>query len=163
VRTVQFGVLLLVQSDNFNMKDTVPECFYRISAKALVLNESRDQFLIIQEDDGRWDLPGGGLEWGVTPQDDVPREIAEEMGLVTISVSKNPSYFLTFSHSRTGTWMANVLYETVLENLDFVSSRECTAVKFVDAQSAEGLVLHTNVEKLLQVFDATLHMKEKTE
>ena len=40
----------------------IPECFYRISVKALVLNEARDRFLITQEEDGRWELPGGGLD-----------------------------------------------------------------------------------------------------
>lgn len=41
---------------------TIPDCFYRISIKALILNEARDKFLICQEDNGKWELPGGGLE-----------------------------------------------------------------------------------------------------
>jgi len=142
------------------MKDIVPECFYRISAKALILNQTRDKFLIVQEDDGRWELPGGGLDWGMTPQEDVPREIMEEMGIVVTSVATHPSYFLTFGHSRTDSWMANVLYETTLENLDFVTSRECTAVKFVDTHDVVDLVLHSNAEKLLQMFNPALHVKD---
>jgi len=142
------------------MKDIVPECFYRVSTKALVLNDSRDKFMIVQESDGRWELPGGGLDWGSSPQENVQREIMEEMGLDTLSVAALPTYFLTFEHIRTGSWMLNVLYETTLKSLDFVSSRECMALRFVDKDDVEGLELHTNVAKLLEMFDKNLHLKE---
>ncbi len=33
-------------------------------------------------DDGRWTLPGGGLEYGETPESAVRREIEEETGLI---------------------------------------------------------------------------------
>ena len=141
------------------MKDTVPQCFYRVSTKALILNDARDKFLIVQESDGRWELPGGGLDWGSLPQENVSREIMEEMGLETIFVAVHPSYFLTFDHVRTGTWMSNILYETSLESLNFITSRECMAVKFVDKDNVEGLDLHTNVIQLLDLFDPTLHLK----
>ena len=139
------------------MKDEVPNCFYRVSVKALVLNEARDKFLITQEEDGRWELPGGGLDWGMTPQEDLPREIAEEMGIQVLTVAEHPSYFFTFSHSRTGTGMANVLYEATLKDLNFTPSYECTAVRFVNKEDVEGLELHTNVQKLLDLFDSRRH------
>jgi len=31
------------------MSPLIPECFYRISAKALVLDETREKFLLVQE------------------------------------------------------------------------------------------------------------------
>lgn len=139
------------------MKTKVPNCFYRVSVKALVLNEVRDKFLIVQEEDGRWELPGGGLDWGMTPQEDLPREIAEEMGLEVASIAPHPSYFFTFSHSRTGTGMANVLYEATLKNLDFTPSYECVAVRFINNDDMAGLELHTNVHALLRLFDPALH------
>ena len=41
----------------------VPNAFYRVSAKALILNDTRDAFVISEEDDGKYDLPGGGIDW----------------------------------------------------------------------------------------------------
>lgn len=36
---------------------TIPECFYRVSVKALILDESGERFLLFQESDGKWDFP----------------------------------------------------------------------------------------------------------
>lgn len=32
-------------------------------------------------DSGRWTMPGGGMEWGESPEDTAHRELAEETGL----------------------------------------------------------------------------------
>ena len=41
--------------------------YYRLSVKALILNEERNKFLLTKKENGVWDLPGGGLDWGETP------------------------------------------------------------------------------------------------
>ena len=46
----------------------IPDGWYRISVKALVLNETRDKFLVVLEESGRWDLAGGGIDPGEGPQ-----------------------------------------------------------------------------------------------
>ena len=136
--------------------NNVPECFYRVSIKALVLNETKDKFLITQEEDGRWELPGGGLDWGMTPQEDLPREIAEEMGIEVVSVANNPSYFLTFGGPDED-WRANVIYETVLKNLDFTPSDECIAVKFVNKSDLADLEVFSNITQLAEMFSPDNH------
>ena len=133
--------------------------FYRISIKALVLNEARDKFLIVKQTDGRWDLPGGGLEWGATPQTDIPREIEEEMGLKTTYVAEHPSYFLTCTNSAGDIWIANVLYEVELESLAFTPSDECTEVRFVNRDEMEGLDLFLNLKLFAQQFDMKKHVR----
>ncbi len=137
----------------------IPDCFYRVSIKALVLNETKDKFLIVQEEDGRWELPGGGLDWGMTPQEDLPREISEEMGLNIVSIAKYPSYFISYSGQKDEYWRANVLYETVLENLDFTASDECVALKFVNKSDLTGLNCFNNVSLLAEMFEPSNHSK----
>ena len=68
--------MAFLKTNNINTME-VPECFYRISIKALVLNETKDKFLICQEENGMWDLPGGGLDWETKPQEDLQREICQ--------------------------------------------------------------------------------------
>lgn len=135
----------------------IPDCFYRISIKALILNETRDKFLIALEENGWWELPGGGLEWGGTPQSDLPREISEEMGLKTLWVADSPSYFLTDKKENDPRWFANLLYETKLENLNFTSSDECVAIKFVNKADIADMQVFSHVRKLADMFNSELH------
>ena len=140
----------------------LPECFYRISIKALVLNETRDKFLIMQEDNGWWDLPGGGLDWGTNPQDDVAREINEEMSLEILGVAEKPSYFYTNSkpskvNPERSIWYAYVVYEVSLKDLDFSPSDECVAIDFVDITSLPKENVHLQVINLAEVFESKNH------
>jgi 8-oxo-dGTP diphosphatase len=135
----------------------IRNCFYRISIKALVLNESRDKFLIVKENDGRWELPGGGLDWGSTPHEDLPREISEEMGVGVTWIAPHPSYFLTCQNSNHEIWIANVLYETRLESLDFTASSECTEVRFVNIEELTKLDLFPNLKIFGEMFDPKNH------
>lgn len=102
--------------------------YYRLSVKALILDETRTKFLLVQEDNGKWELPGGGLDWGEKPQAGIRREIQEEMGLVATYVADQPSYLTTAARDSDGTWTANVLYETTLEHLNFIPSSECLSL-----------------------------------
>ena len=135
----------------------VPECFYRISIKALVLNETRDKFLICEEENGVWDLPGGGLDWETTPQADLAREIQEEMGLNIIKVAERPSYFVTEMHVKKGLWKANVVYETELEHLNFTPSEECVNIRFVNKDDLVGLETFPGVKQIAEEFKPENH------
>lgn len=135
----------------------VPNCFYRVSVKALVLNETKDKFLICREENGDWELPGGGLDWGATPQEDLPREIEEEMGLPVSSVAQYPSYFLTDQKKTNGLWIVNVVYEVAVGHLKFVPSEECQEIMFVNKHDLEGMNALTNVVKLAEMFDSERH------
>ncbi len=139
------------------MNNEIRSRFYRVSIKALVLSDERDQFLIIEEPSGLWDLPGGGLEWGADPQEDLEREIKEEMGLAVREIAKHPSYFLTAQKGPDGIWFANVLYETVLESLNFTPSNECVATKFVSPEELLSLTVHPNVAAFGALFDPKRH------
>jgi 8-oxo-dGTP diphosphatase len=136
----------------------IPECFYRVSVKALIFNETRDKFLICEEENGMWDLPGGGLDFGMTPQEDLPREIMEEMGLNVTWMAENPAYFFTGeSLVRVGTKVAVVIYETTVEHLDFTASDECVAIRYINKDDITGLKLFDGAGKLAGVFKPENH------
>ena len=133
--------------------EDIPPCFYRVSAKALILDESRKKFLIVQEEDGKWELPGGGIDHGENPQEALKRELKEEMGLKTLFIAPRPSYFLTFKNV-TGYWMSNALYETKVENLSFTPSNECIAIRFVSPDNLPEIIdTSPNVMELGRMFD----------
>lgn len=128
-----------------------------MSAKALILNEARDKFLICEEANGVWELPGGGLDCGVSPQEDIPREISEEMGLPVRFVAPHPSYFITDQNVDKTLWIANVVYETEVEHFDFIPSDECVSIRFVDAQFVKNINLFPTVKKLAAMFHPQNH------
>lgn len=59
---------------------SVPSTFYRVSVKALVFDRE-DRVLVIQNNDGTWELPGGGWEHTETLDQCLRREILEELGV----------------------------------------------------------------------------------
>lgn len=109
-------------------------CVYRISVKALITDDD-GKFLLCQEEDGKWELPGGGLEYGETPQEALIREVKEEMGLTITFVEQHPSYFVT-SFNPQAPHRANVLYKATVNNVDFTPSEECVVIKFFTAEEA---------------------------
>ena len=138
------------------MNSPLPHCFYRISVKALVLDPSRERFLVMKEENGKWDLPGGGLDWDMTPEDDLRREIREEMGLELSSVADHPSYFIA-DCSNPERPKANVLYEATLDSRDFTPSEECVEIRFVTPEEARSLDLYENVREFAGQFDYQRH------
>lgn len=137
--------------------NSIPNCFYRISVKALVLDEARDRFLITKEENQRWELPGGGIDWDTDPREELEREIMEEMGLKTTWIAHHPAYFFTDLSQLPDKPKANVLYETKLESLDFTPSDECIEIKFVNVAEAQELDLFENVQTFIKLFDPKRH------
>lgn len=52
--------------------------FYRVSVKALVF-DAGSRLLVVQEQAGHWELPGGGWEHGETLEQCLARELREEL------------------------------------------------------------------------------------
>lgn len=136
-------------------KNNIPNCFFRISIKALILNQDKE-FLLIREDDGRWEIPGGGLEFGEKFEDALRREIKEEMGLTITKISTRPHYITTFVNLN-GFWAMNLLFDVNLSNLDFRPTDECRELGFFDRESAAKLKLYPSAVALLKVFDPSNH------
>jgi 8-oxo-dGTP diphosphatase len=138
------------------MQPDVPNSFYRVSAKALILDETRKKFLIVLEDNGLWEIPGGGLDWGENPQTCIKREIKEEMGLTVTDVSVFPSYFLVGENMK-GVLSVNVVFETKVEDLNFTPSAECLEMRFVSPDEVKSLNAFRTVQELATLFTPSKH------
>ncbi len=128
---------------------------YRVSAKALVFDENKN-ILIIRENRG-WELPGGGIEQGESPQETIEREIKEECGFTIENIGNNPS--LTWivhrpeSSDDLDKWRMFVGFRVVLKSMDFTPSKECIEYRFVSREELVKLDLHPNIEKLAELLD----------
>lgn len=122
-----------------------------MSVKGIVIDDGR--ILLSLEDNGKWELLGGGLDHNEDPIEGLKREIFEETGLTTTYISPNPKYFITSPRvgTTTTTYIANVIYEIKLENLDFTASDECQELRFFSLEEMKQVELFPNVQKLLEL------------
>lgn len=136
--------------------DQVPPCFYRLSVKALIIDENK-RFLMTKESNGKWDILGGGLDHGENPRLGLKREVVEEAGLDIYDIDERPAYFTSFPHQRTGTYLANLFYECKIKNLDFTPSRECTKLKFFSRQEALEVDIWDHIKYFIDQYDPEKH------
>lgn len=145
------------------MNDTyqIPSCFYRTSIKALVFDEQKKFLLTKDEKSGKWDLPGGGLDWGEDPHSCLHREIKEEMGIKITWIAESPSYFVASASDSfdltAKAWITNIIYIAKFENLNFIPSNECIAIGFFSSNEAKNQNLYSNVLKFTEVYNSANH------
>jgi len=133
--------------------EQIPNWFYRVSTKALILNENK-KFLLIREEKWR-ELPWWWLEYWETHQEWIKRELYEEMWVNVIKIEDNPSYFIT-AQKDNWVWIANVIYETqvnINEIYSFKPSEECLEVRFFDVNEAQKEKLFPNVMEFIKHFN----------
>lgn len=131
----------------------IPECFHRVSIKGLICDE-QNRFLLMQEANGFWDLPGGGMDHGETPAACLRREIKEEMGLEIVAMDKTPSYFFASINPK-GQFIVNAVYKISLFNLDFRVSEECISVRFFSVSDIKNLQqqMYPNILEFIRHFE----------
>ncbi len=130
--------------------ETEKNAFYRVSAKALILDESGKRFVVILEDNGWWELPGGGLDWGESIEECLKREIQEEMGLIVTEVAKNPSYYL-IGKNMDDQPSLNLVFVVKVKDLNFRPSDECMELKFISPEEIDTIKAYRNVRELAEL------------
>jgi len=142
-----------------------PDCFHRVTIKGLCVRD--DKVLLIRESDklsGKWELPGGGLDFG----EDIPtafkREVAEEMGLKVSKMSANPVYVWThkYENKRGLAWFYSVVlaYRVEFEDLAITPTEECEAIEFFSKDGLQGVDLSGQMTEFDGIFDPS-DFKEK--
>ncbi len=132
--------------------DWIPQCYYRVSAKALIRNQEW-KIALCKENTGYWDIPGGWVDHWEDIKDALKREVMEEMWLVVTSISENPIY--TFLAESSGIASPKrpicfILYEVEVENFDYTLSFECAELWFFSVEEALEIQLYYPNEKIMR-------------
>lgn len=128
-------------------------CYYRVSVKGVAF-DAQGRVLLAREDNGAWEMIGGGLEHGEDPIEGLKREIYEETGLEAVRISDQPAYFITSPRRGKAGYMANVIYEIELASLNFVASEECQELRYFSLEDMQTVELFPNVQKLYEILSA---------
>ena len=134
----------------------IPNGFYRVSIKALILDETGKKFATILEHRGWWELPGGGLNWGESPEACLKRELQEEMGLTVIKIAPSPSYYLIGKNMK-DKWTLNLVFEVKVKDLKFTPSEECFELKFISPEEVSSINAFRTVKELAAAFESDKH------
>ncbi|MBX4201847.1 NUDIX hydrolase [Candidatus Saccharibacteria bacterium] len=130
--------------------------YFRVSVKGIAIDET-GRFLLAKEANGMWEILGGGLDHGEDPIAGLRREVDEEAGVEITYVSPSPKYFTTTQRMGSESYIANVIYEIKLKNMEFKHSDECTELRFFNVEEARKVKLYPSVEKFLDVFNPKFH------
>lgn len=131
-----------------------PPCFYRVSAMALIFKEKK--VFLIKESDGRWSLPGGGLEIGESFESGIKRELSEEIGVNAIKISPQPIYAWTLIDiSKHGNKIPKLIlsFQVEVDSFDFKgNSEESIEFGFFSKDEIKNMNLHPNTAQLSNVW-----------
>ncbi len=138
-------------------QSTIPDNFYRVSIKALVLN-SVGKFLLVRNERNLWDLPGGGMDFWESPEETLRREIREEMWLEIEYIDPQPQYFYTAKWLDREFYVANIVYRISLAYLDFTPTYECLEIGFFTVDEAERLNIYPKTREFLKHYSPKNHV-----
>ncbi len=140
------------------LSNNFPDSFFRVTVKGLCYKDGK--VLLLKESEklsNKWEMPGGGLDFGEDIIACLKREIKEETGLVVTQVSKQPVYIWTwrFENSRHMDWYYSLVlaYRIELENLDFTPSDECVEMRFFSKEGLQDAELHKQTTYLKTIFN----------
>jgi len=118
---------------------------FQISVKGLVINNQK--VLLLHENTGTWDLPGGRLRHGENFKQTLERECEEEMGVKCKILNKNP-VFSWVTQDREGSWRVMLCFLIKLEHLDFKHSNECIGYDFFDKNTLDTINIVPQLRQL---------------
>lgn len=135
-----------------------PDAFYRVTIKGLCVRDGK--LLMVREAEtlsGKWELPGGGLDFGEDIYTGFNRETQEEMGLNITKMSKAPVYVWThkYENRRNLKWfyVLVVCYRIEFEHLNITPSEECEEVAFFSKDELIKMRLSGQMTPLTNIFN----------
>lgn len=117
-----------------------------VSVKALV-KDSDGKLLLLQEDNGDWDLPGGRLRDDESFSDALRRECQEELGVECEVLSEKPELAWTARDSK-GNWRVVLCFPVRLESNEFMQSPEHVAHKYFSKDDLQSVSLRSHTAEL---------------
>lgn len=134
-----------------------PPCFHRVTIKGMCVRDGK--LLVVKEGNtlgGRYELPGGGLDFGEDIREGFAREVQEEMDLTVTKMSERPMYVWTHKYvgKRGLDWYyaCVIAYRVEFADLDITPSEECMAVEFVSKDALATLDLSGQMKSLAHIF-----------
>lgn len=128
--------------------DHIEDNNFQISVKALFFND-QGQLMMIQEDNGLWELSGGRIQKGEDFITCLQRECLEEIGLPCEIIDPKP--FIVYpTIDLNGRARVMIFFKANFASLEFTPTPECQDLKFFDKTEIGNLQLYPQLKPLLE-------------
>jgi len=119
----------------------------RLGCSATIFDEKREKVLLTRRaDNGRWCLPGGGMESGESTAEACEREVLEETGLTVlvkrlIGVYSNPDQLVIYPDGNKAFFVV-LNFEVEIISGELTLSDETTEFGYFSLKEMEGMPMH---------------------
>jgi 8-oxo-dGTP pyrophosphatase MutT (NUDIX family) len=119
----------------------------RLGCSAIIFDEKRKKVLLTRRaDNGRWCLPGGGMESGESAAEACEREVLEETGLTVrvkrlIGVYSNPDQLVIYPDGNK-VYFVVLSFEAEIINGELILSEETTEFGYFSLLEMESMPMH---------------------
>ncbi len=120
---------------------------FSVSVKALIVDDE-GKFLMVKENNGVWDLPGGRLENSEAILDALKRECLEEIGVEIEVLSQVPAVAVSAQH-RAGDWFLMLGYMVKPLSNDYKKTPEAEEFAYCSMNDLAGKDMANQTKVLL--------------
>ena len=119
----------------------------RLGCSAIIFDEKREKVLLTRRvDNGRWCLPGGGMESGESAAETCEREVLEETGLTVrvkrlIGVYSNPNQLVIYPDGNKAFFVV-LSFEAEVMDGELSLSDETTDFGYFSVPEMESMSMH---------------------
>lgn len=123
----------------------------KVTTKALICRGN--EVLLVQDEKGKWEMPGGKMEFGERPEDALIRELEEELSARNPVVNKLLDVWVfTVEKSERKVHYVVVVYEVILDEYSVQKSEEHVALEWVDKDRIRGLEMREGYKNTINHF-----------
>lgn len=137
----------------------LPSPYYRVTTRAIILDE-RSRLLIIEDEDGTYELPGGGWEHDESFDACIRREVAEELGVEVLWVGR--LWFCYRGKRRGYPWHLRMCAPVLVKTTEFAMGMGMRRAYFVTRDVLQNLPLAPDEEPIKEYLDEIWPPVEKS-
>jgi ADP-ribose pyrophosphatase YjhB (NUDIX family) len=128
----------------------LPSPYYRVTTRAIILDD-RMRLLVIENDDGTYELPGGGWEHNESFEESIRREVKEELGVDVLFVGD--VWFQYRGKRKNRPWFLRLCTPVLIASNEFKLGPGMKQVHFVNRQTLLNTKLTDDEEPIKEHID----------
>jgi len=116
-----------------------------------VLAYCKNKILLMKRHDGRWEFPGGGVDWGENPETSALREFKEETGITPNEMKFIGITSATYKKDDDDKHSVYIVYKTEVHSDNVIVSNEHEEARWLLPGEARYMKLGLNAEPVLEM------------